>query len=174
MMKKIAVCGLVAISLFMNVTHINTNEAIEKSYCDYINYVIDYIQDTGKVTLNGYYSNNELHIFVTEDYMEENNNISLIKEIECYQEIIIKDDNFNIYAIEVKTERQHDFYKANTYRTAIDLAQPLFISKSKCQEMLSQGNKYQDFMTEKTHVEYKSDYTKTITSVTLLSHQQTF
>lgn len=174
MFKKIVVCGMVAISLFMNVTLVNVNEMNEKNYYDYINYVIDYIQDTGKVTLNGYYSDNELHIFVTEDYMEENDSVHVIKEIDCYQEIIIKNDSYKIYAIEVKTERQHDFYKANTYRVAIDLAQPLFISESKCQEMLTQGNKYNNYYTEKTYVEYKTDYTKTITSITLHEYVQTF
>ena len=173
MFKKIVVCGMALVSLFNSTIVCNELENEWMNYNNYIeDVVIDHVQDMEETYIDTYYTNNEMHVLVYEE--KQVDSLQVKTDNVCVQEIVLKDNDYSIYSVEVKTTSCNDYYKANTYSTAIELAQPLFVSESKCQEMLEQWNKYQDHMTEKTMVEYKTDNLKTSTSVTLLDYVQTF
>ena len=174
MFKKILVGGMILVSLFVGTSICNLAESEWINYNNYVeDVVIDYAsQDMEETYLNVFETDNALHVQVFEnEEVEEMQVKTLDKPV---QEIIVKHENFNIYSIDVTTVNCNDYYKAHTYNTAIELSKSLFVSESKCQEMLEQGNKYQNHYTEKAMVEYKSDYLHTTTTITLHGYVGTF
>ena len=174
MFKKILVGGMVLVSLFVGTTTCNMLENEWINYNEYVeNVAIDHaLQDMENIHISVFNGNEETHIQIFEnEEIEEMQVKTLDKPV---QEIIVKHEDFNIYSIEVSTKNCNEYYKANTYSTAIELAKPLFVSESKCQEMLEQGNKYHDHYTDKAMVEYNSDYMHTTTTITLHDYVGTF